>query len=332
MKALLSHAPGGPQTLTLGEVADPAAGAGEVVLRVAACGVNFPDLLMIKDLYQHKPPRPFSPGCEVAGVVENVGPNVEDMRPGDRVIAWCGFGGMAEKIAVAAERCLPIPDGMPFEEAAAFIMTYGTSYYALHDRAAVKAGETALVLGAAGGVGLAAVELAKAAGARVIAAASSQEKVAVARDCGADAGVVYPRGPFDKAGARALADLFKEACAPHGADIVYDAVGGDYTEAALRATAWDGRLLVVGFPAGIARVPMNLPLLKSCQIVGVAWGSWVRREPEANRRNNRELLALYARGAVRPRVSALFPLARAAEAIAALEERRAMGKLVVTVP
>ena len=331
MKAVLSRAPGGPETLTVEEVPDPVPAAGEVLLAVKACGVNYPDLLIIQDLYQLKPERPFSPGCEVAGVVESVGAPAGDLRPGDRVIGWCGFGGMAEKIVLPVERCLPIGDAMPFEEAAAFIMTYGTSYHALHDRAALKAGETVLVLGAGGGVGLAAVELAKAAGARVVAAASSEEKVAAARTRGADAGVVYPTGPFDKAGARALADLFKGACGPEGADVVYDAVGGDYAEAALRAAAWNGRFLVVGFPAGIPRIPLNLPLLKSCQIVGVFWGAFARRDPQGNDRNNRELLALYERGAVEPLVSACVPLARAGETIAALGERRAVGKLVVTV-
>jgi NADPH2:quinone reductase len=224
-----------------------------------------------------------------------------------------------------------MPDAMPFDEAAAFIMTYGTSYHALKDRAQLKAGETLLVLGAAGGVGLAAVELGKAMGARVVAAASSEEKAALARTHGADESIVYPAGPLDKDGAKALAEQFKAACGPNGADAIYDPVGGDYSEAALRAIAWEGRFLVVGFPAGIPKLPLNLPLLKSCQIVGVFWGAFAKRDPKANAANIRELLDLYARGAIRPVISARVPLTQAGEAIAALSARKALGKIVVTI-
>ena len=241
-----------------------------------------------------------------------------------------GWGGMAEKLVVPVDRCVAIPDSMSFEDAASFLLTYGTSHYALKDRADLREGETLLVLGAAGGVGLAAVELGKAQGARVIAAASSEDKVALARQCGADAGVVYPSGPFDKAGAKALADRFKSACGPNGADVVYDPVGGDYAEAALRSIAWEGRFLVIGFPAGIPKIPLNLALLKSCQIIGVFWGAFSRRDPAGNERNTRELLELYARGAIRPQISERFPLDRAGEAIARLAGRKVMGKVVVT--
>ena len=327
MRALLSKAPGGPDTLVLEEVPDPRPAAGEVVIRVGACGVNFPDVLIIEDKYQHRPERPFSPGAEVAGTVEAVGPGVEGFAPGDRVIGSLMHGGMAERAAVAAERCTPIPDAMPFEEAAAFLMTYGTSYHALKDRAALRTGETLLVLGAAGGVGLAAVELGRAMGAQVIAAASSEEKVALARSRGADHGVVYPAEIADR---RALADLFKAACGAEGANVVYDPVGGDYSEAALRAIAWEGRHLVVGFPAGIPKLPLNLPLLKSCQVVGVSLGGFWRRDPVANAANNRELVALYEAGTIRPHVSARYPLERASEAIAHLAARAAQGKIVVT--
>lgn len=251
MKAVLSRAVGGPETLTFEEIADPTAGKGEVVVRVAACGVNYPDALIIEDRYQFKPERPFSPGGEVAGVVESVGEGVKHVKAGDRVLAFCGWGGFAEKVRVEARRCMTIPDAMPFEDAAALLMTYGTTYYALKDRAALKPGETLLVLGAAGGVGSAAIELGKAMGARVIAAASSDEKIAAAKDWGADDGIVYPRGPFDRDGQKKLADLFKGACGETGANVIYDAVGGDYTEASLRAIAWEGRHLVIGFPAGI---------------------------------------------------------------------------------
>jgi len=218
---------------------------------------------------------------------------------------------------------------MPFDEAAAFILTYGTSYYALKDRAHLKAGETLLVLGAAGGVGLAAVELGKAAGARVIAACSSQEKVDLAIQHGADAGVVYPRGPFDKDGQKALATLIKDACGPGGWDVAYDAVGGDYSEATIRAAGWNGRFLVIGFPSGIPKIPLNLTLLKSCDIVGVFWGAAVARDPKGHAQNVLELLDLYAAGKIKPYVSERFPLERAGEAIAHLASRKAMGKVVV---
>ncbi len=329
MKAMLSYQPGGPDTLVLSDLPDPVPGPGEVLIGVKACGVNYPDSLVIEDRYQFKPTRPFAPGGEVSGIVERLGAGVTQFRPGDRVIGSVTAGGMAEKLVVAATRCTPIPDAMPFDEAAAFILTYGTSYYALKQRAALKPDETLLVLGAAGGVGIAAVELGRAMGARVIAAASSDEKVAFARSCGAQEGLVYPPGPFDKPGAKALADLFKVACGRDGADVIYDPVGGDYSEAALRAIGFEGRFLVVGFPAGIARIPLNLALLKSCQIVGVFWGEFTRRDPDANRQNNAELLALYAAGQIRPHISARYPLARAGEAIAHLAGRQAQGKVVV---
>jgi NADPH2:quinone reductase len=329
MKVVLSTAPGGPETLVLRDVADPEPGAGEVRLAVKACGVNYPDTLIIRDLYQFKPERPFAPGGEVSGVVEALGPGVTELEVGDRVIGSAGWGGMAEKLVLPADRCIEIPDAMPFDEAAAFIMTYGTSYYALVQRAALKAGETLLVLGAAGGVGLAAVEIGKAMGARVIAAVSSAEKLAFAKAHGADDGIVYPRGPFDKAGTKALADLFKGACGADGANVIYDPVGGDYAEAALRAIAWEGRFLVVGFPAGIPKLPLNLTLLKSCQVVGVFWGAFTRREPAENAANIRALLGLYAKGAIRPQISARYPLAEAGTAIAQLAARAVMGKIIV---
>jgi NADPH2:quinone reductase len=331
MKALLSAAPGLPETLALTDLPDPVAGKGEVVLDVKAVGVNFPDTLIIQDLYQFKPQRPFAPGGEVSGVVASLGEGVSTLKVGDRVIGSTGWGGMAEKLAISADRCIPIPNNMPFNEAAAFIMTYGTSQYALKNRAALKAGETLLVLGAAGGVGIAAVELGKAMGAKVIAACSTQEKVDVAIAHGADAGVVYPTGTFDKAGKKALAVIFKQACGPNGADVIYDAVGGDYAEASLRAIAWEGRFLVVGFPAGIPAIPLNLTLLKSCQIIGVFWGAFVAREPVANAANVAELMALYAAGKIKPHVSATFALADGAAAIQHLMDRKATGKVVIEI-
>lgn len=329
MKAILSKKPGPADTLVLEEVPEPIPGRHEVRIAVKACGVNYPDVLIIQDLYQLKPERPFAPGSELSGIVDAVGEGVDDLKVGDRVLAMTGFGGMAEKLVTPTDRCVRIPDAMPFDEAASFMLTYGTGYYALKDRAGLRAGETLLVLGAAGGVGLAAVELGKAAGARVIAAASSDEKVALAKRHGADAGMVYPPGPFDKAGSKMLADQFKAACGENGADVIYDAVGGDYAEAALRAIAWNGRFLVIGFPAGIPKIPLNLALLKSCQIVGVFWGASTRREPALHEANTRELLDLYNRGLVKPQISERVPFDKAGEAIAHLAARKAMGKIVV---
>jgi NADPH:quinone reductase len=329
MKALLSREAGGPDSLTLEEVADPVAGPGQVRIAVRACAVNYPDLLVIRDLYQFKPPRPFSPGSEVAGLVDAVGAGVENVRVGERVLLSPTRGGMAEKTVGDARHCWRIPDSMPFDEAAALMLTYGTSHHALKDRAELKAGETLLVLGAAGGVGLAAVELGRAMGARVIAAASSAEKLALAREHGAAAGVQYPAGALDKAAARVLTDQFKAACGDQGAQVIYDAVGGDYSEAALRAIGFEGRFLVVGFTAGIPKLPLNLPLLKACQVIGVFWGEFSTRFPARHVANVAALMALYAEGKIRPVVTERFPLSRGAEAIARLEARAARGKLVV---
>src|SRR6202795_1601958 len=329
MKALLSTRPGGPDTLVQGELPEPMVGPGEVRVAVRACGVNYPDLLIIQDLYQFKPPRPFAPGAEIAGVVDAVGTGVGNVRVGDRVVLSPVRSGMAQKAVGLASNCWKIPDAMPFDEAAALLMTYGTSQHALKDRAQLRSGETLLVLGAAGGVGIAAVELGKAMGARFVAAASSAEKLALARDHGADEGVQYPVGSLDKAGARALTDRFKEACGADGAQVIYDAVGGDYTEAALRAIGWQGGHLVVGFPAGIAKLPLNLPLLKSCQIIGVFWGEFTARYPALHAANVAALMALYGEGRIKPAVTERFPLARGADAIAALGARRVRGKVVV---
>jgi NADPH2:quinone reductase len=331
MKALLSRQPGLPNTLTLEEIADPVPEAGQVRINVRAVGVNFPDLLIIQDLYQIKPPRPFSPGGELAGIVDTVGAGVTNVKPGDRILVSPVRSAMAEKAIAQANNCWKIPDSMPFDQAAALLMTYGTSQHALKDRAQLRSGETLLVLGAAGGVGLAAVELGKAMGARVIAAASSEEKLALAREHGADTAVQYPVGPLDKNAARALTDSFKTACGPDGANVIYDGVGGDYTEAALRAIAWQGRHLVVGFTAGIPKLPLNLPLLKSCQIVGVFWGEWTTRFPALHAANVAALFALYLDGKIKPAVTEHYPLARGAEAIARLGARAARGKIVVTV-
>ncbi|MEP6548157.1 MAG: NADPH:quinone oxidoreductase family protein [Gammaproteobacteria bacterium] len=330
MKALLSKHPGGPETLVIEDIPQPPAEAGHVRVAVRACAVNYPDLLIIQDLYQFKPPRPFAPGSEVAGMVDAVGEGVDNVRVGDRVLlSPVRSGGMAEKAVGLARNCWKIPDVMPFDEAASLLMTYGTSHHALKDRAQLKSGETLLVLGAAGGVGLAAVELGKSMGARVVAAASSTEKLELAREHGADEGVQYPAGPLDKSQARELTDRFKAACGSDGAQVIYDGVGGDYTEAALRAIGYEGRHLVVGFPAGIARLPLNLALLKSCQIVGVFWGDFTARFPAMHAANVEALLALYRAGRIRPAVTERFTLARGGEAIARLGARAARGKVVV---
>lgn len=328
MKALMSTKVGPPEELQLLEAPDPVAGEGEVVIAVKAAGVNFPDALIVEDKYQFKPERPFAPGGEVAGVVESVGAGVARVKIGQRVIGSLGWGGFAEKAKAQAGRVIPIPDAMPFDEASAFILTYGTSYYALKDRGQLKAGETVLILGAAGGVGVAAIELAKAMGAKVVGAVSSEEKAAFAKAAGADATVIYPPGAFAKEQSRALAESFKQATGG-GADVVYDAVGGDYCEPALRAMNWGGRYLVIGFPAGIPSPPLNLTLLKSSSIVGVFWGASTAREPELHKQNVADLFALYDEGKIRPRISKRYPLAQGGQAIRALMDRSATGKLVV---
>jgi NADPH:quinone reductase-like Zn-dependent oxidoreductase len=330
MKALRSHAPGGPETLTLDEVESPVPGPGQVRLRVKACSINFPDVLIIQDMYQFKPPRPFAPGGEAAGVIDAVGEGVTRWKAGDRVIAMLGNGGLAEEVLVDQGRLFPLPDGVSFEVGASILMTYGTNMHGLLDRGRLKAGDTLLVLGAAGGIGLSAVELGKAYGARVVAAVSSEEKGAAAREAGADEVVVYPRAPFDKDQSKALAEAFKAACGPEGANVIYDVVGGDYSEPALRSIAWEGRFCVVGFPAGIAKLPLNLTLLKSCDVCGVFWGAWTARDPKGNAAHIATLFELLQSGRIKPKVSATFPLARGGEAIALLAERKAIGKVVVT--
>ena len=331
MRAVLSKAPGGPETLVVESVLDPTPLKGEVVIEVKAVGINFPDTLIIEDRYQFKPQRPFSPGAEVAGVVEALGQGVTGLKVGDRIIAVPGWGGLVERMAVRADAVVKMPDGMSFEEGAALLMTYGTSYYALKDRAQLKAGESLLVLGAAGGVGVAAVELGKAMGAHVIAAASTNDKVQFALEAGADNGLIYPTGPMDKAAQKELSGELKLASGRDGADVVYDAVGGDYAEPALRAMDWNGRYLVVGFPAGIPSLPLNLTLLKSVSVIGVFWGAAVMRDPAGHAANVADLMRFWSEGKIRPRISRTFPLERAADAIRALGDRSAMGKIVVTV-
>ncbi len=331
MKALLSYAAGGPETLQLAELPDPVAGPGELLIKIHACAINYPDVLIIEDKYQFKPTRPFAPGGEVAGVVEGVGDGVDGWKVGDRLIAYHGHGGLAEMVAVPAANAFPLPEAHSFTDGSTLLITYATVIHALWDRGQLKAGETLLVLGAAGGIGLAAIELGKAGGARVIAAVSSDEKAAAARDAGADDTVVYPTGPFDRDGQKALAQLFKEAVGPSGADVILDPVGGDYAEPALRSIAWEGRYLVVGFPAGIPRLPLNLTLLKSCDVCGVFWGAFAARDPLTNAAHVAELFRLWGEGKISPKVSATYPLERGGEAIAAMAARKVIGKLVVTI-
>ncbi len=330
MKALLSHAPGGPDTLRLDDIADPVAGPRELLVRVRAAAINYPDVLIIEDKYQMRPPRPFAPGGEIAGEIEAVGEGVEGWKVGDRVIAVPGFGGLAEKIVIPAASAIALPDIRSFVDGAALLLTYATSIHALYDRGDLAEGETLLVLGAAGGVGLAAIELGKARGARVVAAVSSDDKARAARDARADDVIVYPRGPFDKDGSKALAEQFKAAVGPSGADVIYDPVGGGYAEPALRSIAWGGRYLVVGFPAGIPKLPLNLTLLKSCDVRGVFWGAFAARDPAANAAHVATLFKLWDEGGIGPRVSATYPMARGGEAIAALAARSVIGKVVVT--
>ena len=323
-------APGGPDTLELAEIEQPATGPGDLLVRVRACAINYPDVLIIEDKYQFKPPRPFAPGGEIAGEVIAVGERAEGWSVGDRVIGACGWNGLAEFAVIQARNAFRLPEGRDFAEGAALLMTYGTSIHALWDRGRLKAGDTLLVLGAAGGVGLAAVELAKARGARVIGAVSSEEKARAVREAGADDVVVYPHGPLDKDGSKQLAEDFKAAVGKDGANVIYDPVGGDYAEPALRAIAWGGRYLVVGFPAGIPRLPLNLTLLKSCDVCGVFWGAFAARDPKSNAAHVAELFDLWDAGKIAPKVSATYSLGQAGEAIAALGARSAIGKLVVT--
>ncbi len=325
MKALLCKAFGPAATLVLEDVDSPRPKGNEVLIEVQAAGVNFPDTLIIEGKYQFKPPFPFSPGGEVAGLVSAVGDKVAHLKTGDRVMALTGWGGFAEQVAAPAYNVLPVPESMELNIAAAFGMTYGTSMHALRQRANLQPGETLLVLGAAGGVGLAAVEIGKAMGARVIAAASSAEKLEVARNAGADELINYSE--------QSLKDEVKRLTAGNGVDVIYDPVGGPLFEEAFRCMAWNGRFLVVGFAAGggIPALPANLPLLKGASLVGVFWGSFAGRQPADNADNFRQLFAWHAEGKLKPLVSQTFPLKRGGEAIAALGQRKAVGKLVVTV-
>ncbi|HEY0834589.1 MAG TPA: NADPH:quinone oxidoreductase family protein [Azospirillum sp.] len=323
MKAVLCKAFGPPETLSVEDVPVPACGPGMVRIRVHAAGVNFPDTLIIEGKYQLRPEPPFSPGAEVAGVIDAVGAGVTGFAPGDRVMALTGWGGFAEQVAVESFRVTPMPATMDFPTAAGFAMTYGTSMHALRQRGRLKAGETLLVLGAGGGVGLTAVELGRQMGARVIAAASSPAKLDAARAAGAEEVIDYGRD--------SLKARIKELTGGRGVDVVYDPVGGDLFDEALRCMAWNGRLLVVGFASGrIPQAPANLMLLKGCEVVGVYWGAFRKNEPEAERRNVDDLFAWHAAGRLHPRIDRVLPLGKAAEALTALRDRAVTGKIVLT--
>src|SRR5882757_10224967 len=322
MKALLCTRPGRPEDLTVADLPDPEAGPGEAVVRVESAALNFFDLLIIAGKYQYKPAHPFSPGAEFAGVVESLGANVTGFAPGDRVIGYAGWGAARQRLAIATQRLIKMPAGLEADRGCGLIVTYGTSYYALKDRGGLKRGETLAVLGASGGTGLAAVELGKLMGARVIACASSDDKLDFAKRHGADDGVNYASGD--------LRDGLKKLGGDHGIDVVYDPIGDRYAEPALRSLAWYGRYLVVGFAAGqIPKLPLNLVLLKSCDVRGVFWGSWTEREPAAHRANMTDLVRWCAEGKLSAHVHAAYPLADAAQALNDIAGRKVMGKVVL---
>ena len=323
MKAVLCKSHGMPDSLVVEDVPSPDLSEGQVLISVKACGVNFPDTLIIQGKYQFKPDLPFSPGGEVSGVIKAVGDGVTNVSVGDRVIAFSTWGGFAEELAVDANRLIKMSDKMDFEKASAFILTYGTSYHALKDRANIQPGETLLVLGASGGVGLAAVQLGKAMGARVIAAASTQEKLDVCAANGADELINYS--------SEDLRARVKEITQGTGVDVIYDPVGGPLSEKALRDMSWRGRFLVVGFAVGeIPKVPLNLALLKGCSIVGVFWGDFTRREAALNEANNQELMRLFEAGKISPHIHKVYPLTQASEALNELLDKKVSGKVVLS--
>ncbi len=322
MKALLCKAHGLPETLVVEDVPSPVPGPGEVRIRIRAAGVNFPDALIIQNKYQFKPALPFSPGSEVAGDVQALGEGVSHLKPGDRVMASVGHGGFAEEVVVPVGKVVPIPEGVSYALAASFTLVYGTSYHAVLDRGQLQAGQTMLVLGAAGGVGLSAVEIGKAVGAKVIAAASTDEKLAVCREHGADATINYSTED--------LRERIKVLTNGQGPDVIYDPVGGTMAEPAFRSIGWRGRYLVVGFAQGqIPAIPLNLTLLKGASIVGVFWGDYTRREPKNFQSDMAAMLGWMREGRLKPRISARYSLAEAPKAIRALMDRQAIGKLVV---
>jgi NADPH2:quinone reductase len=331
MKAILSVAPAGPEGLVLAELETPLPGPGEVRIAVRAAGVNYPDGLMIRDLYQLKPPRPFSPGAEVAGVIDAVGQGVDPARMGERVISLNYYGAFVTHFLCKGERAHPIPDEMSFTDGAALLLNYGTAFYALVDRAGIRPGETLFVSGAAGGIGAAAIELGKALGARVIAGVSSEQRASFARQLGADQVLVYPRGPLDEDAKKKLTNDLRAMTDGRGLDVFCDPVGGDYAEPVLRAFAWQGRYLVVGFTAGIPAVRLNLALLKNAEILGVFWGAFIDRDSQRLKEQVQQLVELYRQRLIKPPVTSVYPLEQAAEALRLIEQRQVLGKTVLTV-
>jgi len=332
MRALQCTELGGPDKLEINEVESPSAIPGNVVIDVKSGSINFPDVLMIQGLYQYQPPLPFTPGGESAGIISEIGEGVTKFKVGDKVFAMTGTGAFAEKILAHEGSCTIIPDSMDFDSAAALSMTYGTSLYALKQRANIQPGETLLVLGASGGVGIAAIELGKAMGAKVIAAASTQDKIDMCMAHGADEGFIYPSGNLDRDQQKQLSNKIKELTGGMGANVVYDPVGDSYAEPCLRATAWEGRYLVIGFAAGeIPKIPLNITLLKGCQIVGVFWGAWVGLFPDENKKNFDELFKLHAEGKINPEVSQRYALEDSAEAFSHLANRKAKGKVIINI-
>ena len=330
MRALQCTELGGPDKLEINEVESPSAIPGHVVIDVKSGSINFPDVLMIQGLYQYQPPLPFTPGGESAGIISEIGEDVTKFKVGDKVFAMTGTGAFAEKILAHEGSCTLIPDSMDYDSAAALSMTYGTSLYALKQRANIQPGETLLVLGASGGVGIAAIELGKAMGAKVIAAASTQDKIDMCMAHGADEGFIYPSGNLDRDQQKQLSNKIKELTGGMGANVVYDPVGDSYAEPCLRATAWEGRYLVIGFAAGeIPKIPLNITLLKGCQIVGVFWGAWVGLFPDENKKNFDELFKLHAEGKINPEVSQRYALEDSAEAFSHLANRKAKGKVII---
>ncbi|NVJ86512.1 MAG: NADPH:quinone oxidoreductase family protein [Algoriphagus sp.] len=324
MKAIICEQFGLPETLRFGELPDPIPGPNQVLIEVEACGVNFPDVLIIQNLYQFKPVLPFSPGGEVAGKIIGIGENVRGSKIGDSVLALCGWGGFAEKVAVDAERVFKLPPNLPAEIAATTLYTYGTSFHALKDRAKLQEAETLLVLGAAGGVGLAAVELGKLLGAKVIAAASSEEKLSLCKEKGAELTINYEKED--------LKVRIKELTSGKGVDVVYDPVGGKFTEPALRGMTWKGRYLIVGFANGeIPKIPMNLPLLKGCSIVGVFWGQFSKLEPEKSFQNIAQLMQWVQDGKIQQHIGERFSLENSPKALRDILDRKMLGKGVVIV-
>jgi NADPH2:quinone reductase len=322
MKALLCTRYGTPDDLVLADIADPKPGPGEAVVRIAAAALNFFDTLIIAGKYQTRPAMPFSPAAEFAGHVESLGTGVSDFKVGDRVLAYSGYGAARQRIALSADKLIKVPDDVDFDRAAGVSVTYGTTLHALKDRAKLRCGETLAVLGASGGVGVAAVELGKVMGARVIACASSAEKLAFARKHGANDGIDYTKDD--------LKERLRRATDGRGADVIYDPVGGAYSEAALRSIAWLGRFLVIGFAAGeIPKLPLNLVLLKSCDVLGVFWGSWIERDPDGHRANTEQLLAWVAQGKLSSHVHAVYPLDQATAALKAIATRKVMGKVIL---